>query len=303
MLTKENLQEFAKKARIADAPFSVNHEGRPPDYYITSQVGDVKFIYRTKICRGYYNEMPGDKAELAAVVAGRMVYLDYPLLTGSAVNLPEGVMLLDDKVKELNEQASSLVQGFYKKLEPAKNERFPEFMARELDLNARKCALGLLSLDSFAHSIIDEQVIYSCDAIAVLAGVANLQSVATRYCNERIKAMSQTKPYVQAIQERMSTQTTTQPWEQELAKALSGLKARTVIVEFSRDGKTKEGKIDPSVILELLAQNSCFETPDFASLKQSREIFGTLCPDATHKLYCTDISRILFYGKVLYKRG
>lgn len=124
MLTKENLQEFAKKARIADAPFSVNHEGRPPDYYITSQVGDAKFIYRTKICRGYYNEMPGDEAELAAVVVGRMVYLDYPLLTRSAVNLPESVMLLDDKVKELNEQASSLVQGFYKKLEPVKTNGF-----------------------------------------------------------------------------------------------------------------------------------------------------------------------------------
>lgn len=80
--------------------------------------------------------------------------------------------------------------------------------------------------------------------------------------------MSQTKAYVQAIQERMSTQTTTLPWEQELAKALSGLKARTVIVEFSRDGKTKEGKIDPSVILEVLARNSYLRSSDFASLKQ-----------------------------------
>lgn len=68
--------------------------------------------------------MPGDEAELAAVVVGRMVYLDYPLLTRSAVNLPESVMLLDDKVKELNEQASSLVQGFYKKLEPVKTNGF-----------------------------------------------------------------------------------------------------------------------------------------------------------------------------------
>ena len=305
MLDPKNLDEFARKAIASEVPFSIEHEERHPDWYIPAVYGSAKLIYACRMYRGVQDAMPGDTAELVASVANHMVYLDGCYGLNALVALPKGVVPLHDLALKLDDAAMDLIHEFYDKLEPARASDLPDHRFYGLERDARKCALGITPLAELSAGAFKEKPFNARTTLAVLSGVTDVPTIAKKYCEVHVKTMAETKCYAEAVGKRMVDPKLTEPWEIELAKSLANLKALSVTVEFSKNGKTAAGKIARTKVLDILANRGYFSSWEFEVASKGQAIIDELCPvvnDCQQPLRCSDISRIIFQRKVLYER-
>jgi len=90
-------------------------------------------------------------------------------------------------------------------------------------------------------------------------------------------------------------------WERDFAKALLGLDAKSVLVEFSRDGSSAAGKLKLNDIIREFLENGSFSDYNFATYDQGYKVVKKLCPNGSC-LTCKDISKITFRGKTIFER-
>ena len=305
MLDPKNLDKFARKAIASEVPFSIENEDRYPDWFIPAVFGNAKLIYACRMYSGPEDTMPGDGAELVAVVANQMVYLDGFACLSALFALPKGVVPLQELALKLDDAAMGLIHEFYDKLEPARASNLPDHRFYSLERDARKCALGITPLTNLSAGAFKDKPFNSRTTLAVLSGMTDVPAVAKEYCQSHAKAMAEIKCYAEAVGKRMVDSKLTEPWEIELAKSLANLKALSVTVEFSKNGKTAAGKIARTKVLDILANRGYFSSWEFDVAAKGQAILDELCPvvnDSQQPLRCSDISRIIFQRKILYER-
>ena len=305
MLDPKNLDEFARKAIASEVPFSIEHEERYPDWYIPAVYGSAKLIYACRMYSGPEDAMPGDMAELVAVVANQVVYLDGIFGLNALPILPKGVVPLQAFSQKLDDAAMGLIHEYYDKLEPARASDLPDHRFYSLERDARKCVLGITPLAGLSAGAFRDKPFNARTTLAVLSGTTDVPAVAKEYCQSHAKTMAEIKCYAEAVGKRMVDPKLTEPWEIELAKSLASLKALSVTVEFSKNGKTAAGKIARTKVLDILANRGYFSSWEFEVASKGQAIIDELCPvvnDYQQPLRCSDISRIIFQRKVLYER-
>lgn len=304
MLDPKNLDEFARKAIASEVPFSIEHEERHPDWYIPAVYGSAKLIYACRMYSGPEDAMPGDMAELVAVVANQVVYLDGIFGLNALPILPKGVVPLQALSQKLDDAAMGLIHEYYDKLEPARASDLPDHRFYSLERDARKCALGITPLTELSAVVFKGKPFNTRTTLAVLSGITDVPAIAKEYCEAHSKTMAEIKCYAEAVGKRMVDPKLTEPWEIELSKSLANLKALSVTVEFSKNGKTAAGKIARKIVLDALATRGYFRAWEFDVAAKGQAILDELCPvvnDRQQPLRCSDISRIIFQRKVLYE--
>lgn len=304
MLDPKNLDEFARKAIASEVPFSIEHEEWHPDWYIPAVYGSAKLIYACRMYSGPEDAMPGDMAELVAVVANQVVYLDEIFGLNALPILPKGVVPLQELALKLNDAAMGLIHEFYDKLEPAQASDLSDHRFYSLERDARKCALGITPLTELSAVVFKGKPFNTRTTLAVLSGITDVPAIAKEYCEAHSKTMAEIKCYAEAVGKRMVDPKLTEPWEIELSKSLANLKALSVTVEFSKNGKTAAGKIARKIVLDALATRGYFRAWEFDVAAKGQAILDELCPvvnDRQQPLRCSDISRIIFQRKVLYE--
>ena len=305
MLESKNLTEFAQKALISEGPFSIENENRYPEWYIPAVFGNTKLIYACRMYRGAEDAMPGDMAELVAVVSNQVVYLDGFACLSAPFALPKGVVPLQELALKLDDAAMGLIHEFYDKLEPARASDLSDHRFYSLERDARKCALGITPLTELSAVVFKGKPFNTRTTLAVLSGITDVPAIAKEYCEAHSRTMAEIKCYAEAVGKRMVDPKLTEPWEIELSKSLANLKALSVTVEFSKNGKTAAGKIARKIVLDALATRGYFRAWEFDVAAKGQAILDELCPvvnDRQQPLRCSDISRIIFQRKVLYER-
>ena len=96
------------------------------------------------------------------------------------------------------------------------------------------------------------------------------------------------------------------PYEVEIANGLNSIDAKSVTVEFEVNGKTASGKMDPDKIVYILCHSDDIDDYNFITCRQGKEVMKALDiktygADA-RRLYPSDITKITYGRKVLYKR-
>jgi len=75
-----------------------------------------------------------------------------------------------------------------------------------------------------------------------------------------------------------------------------------VTVEFSFNGKSASGKIDPQDLLQTLANKSDFSSWNFSNGAEGKKVFAHLGANWKNRLTCDHIRRITYRGKSVFER-
>ena len=300
MLEFANLEKFRDLVLASDDSFMLEctaGSGRR-DWYIQGRLGNAKFVYCVYLgC----DKIPSasDQLEMAAVEAGGVVYLAYPVYAPGDEPLPSGVRWLQDLCHELGIQALEIIAQHKADLAPADPSDVMDLS--RIPLDARKLALNP-ELEEYADG---EPIFSKSLAVELLAGETKFEDVVADYCKKYKKAWAVKKRRAIMIQEYLDQPGVIEPWEYAMSDALRNVDAQLVLLELGWPGNTVSAKIEPSKVMERLVESWSFRSYDFAVEKSGAKILKILA-EATGRnkdhFYCKDVLRIMFRGKAIYDR-
>ena len=99
------------------------------------------------------------------------------------------------------------------------------------------------------------------------------------------------------LREKMAEPDLVDPWEVEIAKLLKGMDAKSIAVEFAKNGNIAVAKMEPEKLLTNLLERDYLNEWDFCVGKQGKQLLRTLVgvkSGEDGRLYCSDITRIVY---------
>ena len=300
MLEFANLEKFRDLVLASDNSFLLEctvGSGRR-DWYIQGRLGNAKFVYCVYLgC----DKIPSasDQLEMAAVEAGGVVYLAYPVYAPGDEPLPSGVRWLTDLCHELDNQALEIIAQYKADLAPADPSDVMDLS--RIPLDARKLALGPEpEEDADGEPIFSESL-----AAELLAGETKFEDVVADYCKKYKKAWAVKKRRAMMIQEYLDQPGVIEPWEYAMSDALRNVDAQLVLLELGWPGNTASAKIEPDKVMKRLVECESFRSYDFAVEKSGDKMLRALADAAgrsENDFYCRDVLQIKFWGKAIYDR-
>lgn len=301
MLEFKNLEKFRDLVLASDDSFllecTVGSGHR--DWYIQGRLGNAKFVYCVYLgC----DKIPSasDQLEMAAVEAGGVVYLAYPVYAPGDEPLPSGVRWLTDLCHELDNQALKIIAQHKAVLAPADPSDVMDLS--NIPLDARK-----LALYPDPEEEADGEPIFSKSLAAeLLAGETKFEDIVADYCKKYEKAWAVKKRRAMMIKKYLDQPGVIDPWEYAMSDALRNVDAQLVLLELGWPGNTVSAKIEPGKVMERLVESGSFRSYDFAVEKSGDKMLRALADaagrDKDH-FYCRDVQRIMFRGKAIYDRA
>ena len=300
MLEFSNLEKFRDLVLASDSSFLLKSEmsTNSSDWFIQGRAENAKLVYGVYLGR---DPLPGvsDEMQLIAVEADRTVYLVLPVYNPDSAPLPAGMKMLSDLCEKLDKQVLEIAAQYKTTLPPADPSEVTDLS--RIPLEARK-----LALDPQPEKQKDQDLIFSKSAaVALLAGEAALDDVASNYCQEHKKPWTVEKRRAMMIQEYLDRPGVIEPWEYAMSDALRNVDAQFVLLELGWPGNTVSAKIEPGKVMERLVESGAFRSYDFAVEKSGAKILKALS-DTTSRdkdhFYCKDVQRIMLRGTAIYNR-
>lgn len=306
LFSPEKIKEFIDKVLSTDQAFTIADGTSSPDWFIQSWIGKSKIIYETKDYRSEGSEMPGFEAEFVAMVTDGKVYMSQPTrYIMSDDKLPKELVIIEQKAAEYQEEGEQMVDEFYKSLKPSIIEAKDNYKLIDLWKIARSCVLGMNSPEEFARACRPNFYISVGQAYALEAWRLELKDLVDAHCADQAEKMAFIKGRDILLRKQMADPDIVDPWEKEIVKSLNGLDAKSVAVEFTKNGIRAVAKMSPETLLKNLLKRTPLNEWDFCVYKQGKQLLDTLVgkrPESDGRLYCSDINTIVFRGKVIYKK-
>lgn len=143
------------------------------------------------------------------------------------------------------------------------------------------------------------------DAADILCGIKTKDELALKRLKE-IKYWGVRKATVEKVKEYTKDPNLVEDWEMTMAKGITGVKVKTIKVEFELNGKVASEKIEPSIVLKKLKQTDNFSYYDFISGVKGKVVMRSLGASISRgdkcSLTCKNIRKITYGRKVLYRR-
>lgn len=281
-------------------------------------VGKALFVY---VCREYMGRQTdkalvtdiSEKMELIAVVKSGIIYLidNFALCYyGNSEGLPDGVIDLGKYMKEVNVRIKDYIIGnFYDKLPYS---TLSEDNIERCKVEAKNILIYGKYLDEYIDARIDENIkkFKMQDFVDSLCGVIDLESETRKNFEENSDMWIELKASLKMIQ-RIVVENPEEVFDLEELKiidSLNRIEAKNVQVEFSFNGKTAKGKVDPKSILRKIERNDYFSDFNFDTMANGKKIINDL--NAAHYrgekekevLTCKHISKITYGRNVLYQK-
>lgn len=281
-------------------------------------VGKAMFVYA---CREYMRRRSdktlvtdiSEQMKLIAVVKSGIIYLTDKFTLccyGKDEVLPDDVIDLGEYMKEVNLHTKYyIIEKYYAKL--------PYITLSEDDIERCKVeAKNILTsgkdLDEYIDARIDANIkkFEKQDFVDFLCGVIDLESEVRKNFEENSDMWMELKASLKVIQRIVEEdpEEVFDPEELKIIDSLNGIEAKNVQVEFSFNGKTAKGKVDPKSILRMIESNDYFSDFNFDAMANGKKIINDL--DAARYrgekekevLTCKHISKITYGRKVLYQK-
>mgnify|MGYP004508839507 CR=1 FL=1 len=278
-------------------------------HFVQVPVGSAHYIYGE---HSWYNGSFSQldlKYKLVAIVKESVIYIVdrcfFDLYSTEEVSIPKTIKFFNDFWKEINEYVTNEVfPKFYEKLKTDKitDDKF----YGNCQQTARNYMLSNMPLEeqikkdyfSSLSEFLTEQ-----DAADIICDIVNVDS----YALEKLEKEKESWLIIKATVEKIITYTKDpkiiESWELDIIDALNGINAKTVNVEFTLNGKTALGKMEPDIIIRNLKSKNNFWRYDFVTTKQGEELILRLNASSNrdkNALTCKNISKITYKRKELY---
>lgn len=250
---------------------------------------------------------------LAAIVAGETIYVVNAHFFNTYSNadnkaIPETIKFLTDFRKEMNaEVVNSVFPKFYEDLSTEGVDE--DSVYTDCRLEARRYILSGGSVegqikDCYFSSLSNLLTIR--DVADILCGFKDKYEVALQKL-EREKSWVVTKFIVERILKYAKDPKTVAEWELRMSRAINGVEAMTINVEFKLNGKKAVGKMIPDDVLRKLKNEEDFCVYNFVIHRQGVEVLTKLgvtgYMKSEDKLTCKNITKITYGRKELYVKG
>ena len=133
----------------------------------------------------------------------------------------------------------------------------------------------------------------------------DLKDIVDAHCKKKESDLAFEKTREFHLREKMAEPDLVEPWEVEIAKLLKGMEAKSIAVEFSKNGHVAISKMEPEKLLTNLLERDHLNEWDFCVGKQGKQLLRTLVgvkSGEAGRLYCSDITRIVYRGKIVFER-
>lgn len=289
-------------------------------HFMRDKIGKAEYIYGidefisadVKSQNGFANV--DNSPKLVAIVSNEFIYIVSYLFcyiyNKDRVKLPQNCMWFTDYVEELNNYYKmTILPLFYDDLEtePIKDEKTIEHCKIEAHRRqlTGKCddKYDGLYLPSYSDKITQNEV---AGSLCGLIDIDVLMQDKLQYGKEFMCKFKRQNEYILSL---IETSTTVELYEIDIANALNGIKdtAKTLNVEFTKNGKVGTGKISPAKVIDKLVNNDYFSEYDFANTTNGEILLMLLevphwAEEKEKYLYTSDITKITYGRKIIYSR-
>lgn len=304
---KEKIEEFIDKVLSTDEPFTIADGGSSPDWYIQTRVSKSKFVYETKSYNGEGDaRIPGFSAEFVAMVTDGKVYISMPVSYFlSDDEWPKNLVCIEEKAVAYQEEGEQMVDEFYETLKPADIKASDTWRLNDIWKLARSCLMGLNTPETIIRERRPKFTVSVSQAYALESWRMDLKDIVDAHCKKKESDLAFEKTREFHLREKMAEPDLVEPWEVEIAKLLKGMEAKSIAVEFSKNGHVAVSKMEPEKLLTNLLERDHLNEWDFCVGKQGKQLLRTLVgvkSGEAGRLYCSDITRIVYRGKIVFER-
>ena len=305
--SKERITEFIDKVLSTDEAFTITDGASSPDWYIQTRIGKSKFIYETKSYHGEDDaRIPGFNAEFVAMVTDGKVYMGTPVsYFMSGCERPKNLVFIEEKAVAYQEEGEQMVDEFYKTLKPATIKESDSWRLKDIWKLARSCLMGLNTPEAIIRERLPELLVSVSQAYALEAWRMDLKDIVDTHCKKKEADLAFERAREIQLREKMAEPDLVDPWEVEIAKLLKGMDAKSIAVEFAKNGNIAVAKMEPEKLLTNLLERDYLNEWDFCVGKQGKRLLRTLVgvkSGEDGRLYCSDITRIVYRGKIVFER-
>lgn len=316
---KRLIDEFKEMVLSSDENSFIMDDGNSAKILcVKVPVGKAVFVYVVR----EYMERRSDKVlvtdiseqmKLIAVVKSGIIYLTdrFTLCCyGNSEVLPDNVIDLGEYMKEVNLHTKYyVIEKYYDKLQTT---TLSEDDVERCKVEARNILISGKDLDEYIDARIDKNIkkFKMQDFADFLCGVIDLESEARKTFEENSDMWMKLKASLKVIQRIVEEdpEEVFDPEELKIIDSLNGIEAKNVQVEFSFNGKTAKGKVDPKSILRMIESNDYFSDFNFDTMANGKKIINDLGAaryrgeKEKEVLTCKHISKITYGRKVLYQK-
>lgn len=258
-------------------------------------VGKSAYIYGDYT---YYGKIPSEKLKLLAIVTEKLkvVFNRYKLFK-SYDDAPEGYISAADYIADLN--LHEVAEKYTELYNTLPVEKIKSGYDKERYSQQARCNLFVKgkSEDFKTPCLVDEDKVKS-----ILAGFTTPEEITLDYVSDKKEQIIAGKSRREYIEKLMTEKSVVESWELKLSERLRKLDAKTVTVEFSFNGKSASGKIDPEDLLRTLANKSDFSSWNFANGSEGKKVLAYFGITWDNNLTCDHIQRITYRGKSVFER-
>ena len=259
-------------------------------------VGKSTFIYGDYT---YDGKIPSEKLELLAIITENLkVVFNRYILFKTFDEIPEDYICADDYIAKLNNnEVSEKYIEIYNSFPTVKINTTYE---KDCQRRARH---NLLVIGKSEEIKIPKLVNFK-NIKSILAGyiLTETEKVVVNYMMKNKDRLIAEKSHRAYIEKLITEKSVVEPWELELAESLRNIDAKTVTVEFSFNGKSAVGKINPKELLRMLANKLNISDWDFANGAEGKKVLAHLGADWKNRLTCDHIQKITYRGKTVFER-
>lgn len=286
---------------------TIIHHGRTIVKLTKDNIGKCSIIYG---CYRFYGADESDffmdlenKLSILAIYANRIVYIcnesifDTFKYKHNKIPFPDGITTWGIFKKKMHEKMENVeFPKYYRALEPS---TLPE--GNDILKEAKRRIL--YSEISKKPHISKDSLLEDKELIKILAGFSD-EAEAIHSAFDRLRSSYQyRKAYEIAVQKLVDSEGTVNDFERKIATALDSIEAKTVTVEFEYNGKRAEQKMEPHTIRQRMIDGFAFGQYDFLSYTGGERLMKALgISKYDEKIFASDITRIMFRGKVIYER-
>lgn len=303
----KQIEKFIDMVLSSDEAFTIDDGTSAPNWYIQARIGKSKFVYETKSYNGENDaRIPGFNAEFVAMVTDDKVYMSTPVFYAmDNTERPEKLIDIEEKAVAYQEEGEQMVDEFYKTLKPADLKESDTWRLKDLCKLARSCLLGMDTPETIIRKHRPEFFVSVGQAYALESWRMDLKELVDAFCTAKKDDLAFEKTRENHLREKMAEPDLVDPWEVEIAKLLKGMDAKSIAVEFAKNGNIAMAKMEPEKLLTNLLERDYLNEWDFCVGKQGKQLLRTLVgvkSGEDGRLYCSDITRIVYRGKIAFER-
>lgn len=303
----KQIEKFIDMVLSSDEAFTIDDGTSAPNWYIQARIGKSKFVYETKSYNGENDaRIPGFNAEFVAMVTDGKVYMSTPVSYSICnIEMPDKIVNIKEKAVAYQEEGEQMVDEFYRTLKPADLKESDAWRLKDIWKLARSCLLGMDTPEAIIRKRRPEFLVSVGQAYALESWRMDLKELVDAFCMAKKDDLAFEKTRENHLREKMSEPDLVESWEVEIAKALNEKDAKSVAVEFAKNGSVAMAKMDPEKLLTNLLERDYLNEWDFCVGKQGKQLLRTLVgvkSGEDGRLYCSDIARIVYRGKIVFER-